>query len=135
MDAEKIRDWMIRQFKMRMEKASGGEEHRNSRIIAAVKAYIRQNYANPDLTLDEIAEYVHLNTSYLCTAFKQETGNTIKNYITDIRIEAAKKQLDEGNGKIYEVGLSVGYQSGQYFSQVFYRKVGVSPGDYRRYGG
>ncbi|RKJ43610.1 response regulator [bacterium 1XD8-76] len=135
MDAEKIRDWMIRQFKMRMEKSSGGEERRNSRIIAAVKAYIRQNYANPDLTLDEIAEYVHLNTSYLCTAFKQETGNTIKNYITDIRIEAAKKQLDEGNGKIYEVGLSVGYQSGQYFSQVFYRKVGVSPGDYRRYGG
>lgn len=135
MDAEKIRAWMIRQFKILTEKTAGSEERRNSRIIAAVKAYIRQNYADPTLTLDEIAEHVHLNTSYLCTAFKQETGNTIKNYITDIRIEAAKKQLDEGNGKIYEVGLSVGYQSGQYFSQVFYKKVGVSPNDYRRYGG
>ena len=100
-----------------------------------MKAYIRRNYADPELSLDEIAEYVHLNTSYLCTAFKQETGNTIKNFITDIRIEAAKKQLDAGNGKIYEIGTSVGYQSSQYFSQVFYKKVGVSPNDYRRYGG
>ena len=126
---------MIRQLqRLRLEHAKG-EEKKNSKIIASVKAYIRRNYADPELSLDEIAEYVHLNTSYLCTAFKQETGNTIKNFITDIRIEAAKKQLDAGNGKIYEIGTSVGYQSSQYFSQVFYKKVGVSPNDYRRYGG
>lgn len=134
-DAGRIREWMIRQFqRLRLEHAKG-EEKKNSKIIASVKAYIRRNYADPELSLDEIAEYVHLNTSYLCTAFKQETGNTIKNFITDIRIEAAKKQLDAGNGKIYEIGTSVGYQSSQYFSQVFYKKVGVSPNDYRRYGG
>ena len=112
-----------------------GEEKKKSKSIASVKAYMGRDYADPELSLDEIAEYVHLNTSYLCTAFKQETGNTIKNFITDIRIEAAKKQLDAGNGKIYEIGTSVGYQSSQYFSQVFYKKVGVSPNDYRRYGG
>lgn len=134
MDAYRIRDWMIGQFR-KLRQIHAGDEKKNSKIVASVKAYVRKNYANPELSLDEIAEYVHLNTSYLCTTFKQETGNTIKNYITDVRIEAAKRQLDAGNGKIYEIGISVGYQSSQYFSQVFYRKVGVSPNDYRRYGG
>lgn len=134
-DASRIRDWMINQFEELGQKNARGDEKKNSKIIASVKAYIRKNYADPELSLDEIAEFVHLNTSYLCTAFKQETGNTIKNYITDVRIEAAKNLLDAGNGKIYEIGLSVGYQSSQYFSQVFYKKVGVSPNDYRRYGG
>ena len=68
---------------------------------------------------------------YLCTLFKQETGTTLRCYISGVRIEEAKKLLSRGK-KVNEVYTAVGYSSSQYFSQAFFKLVGVYPNEYRK---
>lgn len=103
-----------------------------SRLIEESIKYIHNNYSNPNLSLSDIAENVHLSVGYLCVLFKSETNTTIKNYIVDVRIDEARKLLAEGYDKIYYVANSVGYVSSQYFSQVFFKKVGMYPNEYRK---
>lgn len=103
-----------------------------SKPIESAVAYIRRNYSDPNLSLTEIAAYVHLSEGYLSTNFKRETGITVKNYLTDVRIDAAKKMIDSGNYHIYEVAEATGYRSSQYFSQAFQKKTGIFAKDYRK---
>ena len=110
----------------------GTSSERFSRPVESAVSYIRRHYANPDLSMDEIAEHVRLSSGYLSANFKKEVGITVKNYITDVRIDAAKKMMDAGNYRIYEISQAVGYRSSQYFSQAFQKKTGIFPKDYRR---
>lgn len=106
-----------------------------SRIVADAEEYIYRSFRNPDLSLNDVAAYVHLSPGYLSSEFKKETGVTLKSYLTDVRIDAAKKMMDEGKYKIYEICSAVGYNSSQYFSQAFYKKTGMFPTEYSRQGG
>ena len=106
-----------------------------SRVISDAVEYICRSFRNPDLSLNDVAAYVHLSPGYLSGEFKRETGVTLKSYLTDIRIEAAKKMMEDGNYKIYEICSAVGYNSSQYFSQAFYKKTGMFPTEYSKKGG
>lgn len=105
-----------------------------SRPVSDAIAYVRAHYSEPELSLNDVADSLHLSVGYLCMLFKQETGVTLKNHITDVRIEEAKRLLRTGHAKIYEICTAVGYPNSQYFSQVFYKKVGMYPAEYRRTG-
>lgn len=131
LDAEKIFQWFIEQFD-KLNSYVIDEDCHYSKAIKDSIEYIHGNYRNPDLSLNEVADYVNLSAGYLSGAFKREVGDTLKNYITDVRINAAKNLIEQGNHKIYEIGMEVGYRSSQYFSQVFYKKVGMFPAEYRR---
>lgn len=106
-----------------------------SRPVSDAIAYVRAHYSEPELSLNDVADSLHLSVGYLCMLFKQETGVTLKNHITDVRIEEAKRLLRTGHAKIYEICTAVGYPNSQYFSQVFYKKVGMYPAEYRKTGG
>ena len=131
LDAEKICGWFVDQLD-RLNTYTLTNVHHYSRPIVETIEYIYHNYRNPDLSLNDIADHVHLSVGYLSGAFKKEVGITLKNYITDVRIESAKKLMEKGNYKIYEICSAVGYHSSQYFSQAFYKKVGMFPTEYRR---
>lgn len=106
-----------------------------SRVISDAVEYICRSFRNPDLSLNDVAAYVHLSPGYLSGEFKKETGVTLKSYLTDVRIEAAKKMMEDGNYKIYEICSAVGYNSSQYFSQAFFKKTGMFPTEYSKKGG
>lgn len=106
-----------------------------SRPVSDAIAYVRAHFSEPELSLNDVADSLHLSVGYLCMLFKQETGVTLKNHITDVRIEEAKRLLRTGHAKIYEICTAVGYPNSQYFSQVFYKKVGMYPAEYRKTGG
>ena len=93
-----------------------------SRPVSDAIAYVRAHYSEPELSLNDVADSLHLSVGYLCMLFKQETGVTLKNHITDVRIEEAKRLLRTGHAKIYEICTAVGYPNSQYFSQVFYKR-------------
>ncbi len=131
LDAGKISEWFIEQFDKLNANIRVDDRHYSKAIKDSIE-YIHSNYRNPDLSLNEVADYVNLSAGYLSGAFKKEVGDTLKNYVTDVRIDAAKKLIEQGNHRIYEIGLEVGYRSSQYFSQVFYKKVGMFPAEYRR---
>ncbi len=103
---------------------------KNKKIVEVVKAYLQKNYYE-DISLNMISQITYLSPSYVCDLFKNESGESIINYLTRIRIEKAKILLKDIKVKTYEVGQQVGYEDPTYFSKVFKKAVGVSPSEYR----
>jgi two-component system response regulator YesN len=101
------------------------------RRIARIKDYIRAHHADPDLLVEIIAADAGLSESYLCTVFKQACGITVKDHLTQVRIERAKLLLRDGRDKLQAVALQVGFRDANYFSTVFKREVGITPREYR----
>ncbi len=100
-------------------------------IIKKVTKYIEVNYKE-QIKLSELANMVHVNSSYLSRLFKQETGYTLTELLTKIRIEKAKELLSLTNMRSYEIGIKVGIEDPAYFSQVFKKYTGVSPSEYKK---
>jgi len=117
-----------------LEKASN--EHRYSksrRIIRDVEEIIRKSF-HQNLTIQQLADEVFLSPGHLQTLFKKETGQTINDYITNVRLERAQYLLKQPAMKIYEVANQVGYQDTYYFTKIFKKMVGVNPIEYRERG-
>lgn len=100
-------------------------------IIFSIKEYISLNYTNELLSVKDIGNHVNLSTSYVCTIFKSETGQTLNQYITDFRIQKAKDLLSDPRYKITDISSKVGYADGNYFGKSFKKTVGLSPSEFR----
>lgn len=133
-NAETICRWLTEKTGELIGQMNVQRENAYSRTVSDAIAFVHTHYAQAELSLNDIADELHISVGHLCALFKQETGVTLKNYITDVRIEAAKRLLRKSHDKIYTICTAVGYQSSQYFSQVFYKKVGMYPAEYRKGG-
>lgn len=100
-------------------------------IIPLIKDFIASNYSDEALSIRDISEHVALSGSYICTLFKNATGLTLNQYISDYRIERAKELLSNPKNKISDISSSVGYSDGNYFGKAFKKRVGLSPSEYR----
>lgn len=132
LDCLHIKKWFEKQFDLLMKEKERVYQEGYSRTTLLAIEYIYRHYREHSLTIKDIAERVHLSIGHLCGLFKRETGKTLNSYITEVRIEAAKKLLSEGEMKIYEVSFAVGYQSSQYFSQIFLKMTGIFPTDWQK---
>lgn len=92
--------------------------------------YIDRNYKN-DISLDEVAEKIHLSSSYFSAYFKKHTGCNFVDYITKKRIDEAKKRLLDRDCRIADVAEEVGFREARYFARIFKNQVGVTPSQYR----
>ena len=108
-------------------KADSGENP----IVFQIKEFIRQNYGTASLSVPDVSEHVHLSPSYVCTIFKNETGQTLNQYLTDYRIKMSKQFLSDPRYKITDISSKVGYSDGNYYSKAFKKLVGLSPSEYR----
>ncbi|MFA5293187.1 MAG: PocR ligand-binding domain-containing protein [Phycisphaerae bacterium] len=88
--------------------------------------YIQQHYVEP-LSLDEIAHSAHLSVSRLSHIFKEQTGMTVIDYLTNVRIEHAKELLISTNKNCTEICFDAGYNNQSYFTRTFKEIVGVTP--------
>ena len=92
--------------------------------------FMEQNY-DKDLSLGEIAAYVHLSKEHLCRIFKENTSETVIGYLTTIRIYQARRMLLQHPEKAAgTIAMECGFRSASYFSKVFSDKVGMSPNAY-----
>ena len=112
------------------ERQAEGRDAAAQRIAAEVRRYIQTQYAHP-LTVQRIADAVHLSPAYLCTLYKRCTGETVLQYLTEVRMQAALSLLRTTELPIYAVAQRVGYQDYRYFKQLFQRCMRMSPLDYR----
>lgn len=94
--------------------------------------YLNRNYGNPKLRLNSVAKHIGLSDSRLSVIFKEDTGRTVGQFLTDIRINRAKQLLLEGNLRIYEIANRVGCGNSQYFSTMFYKETGMYPSQYKK---
>lgn len=103
--------------------------------ILRAKRFLADNYANPELTLKSVADYVGLNEKYLSTRFTKEAGTTFSAYLTDLRMQKAKNLMVSTDLRMYEISERVGYHNVEHFNRMFKKSFGVSPGDFRKNGG
>jgi two-component system, response regulator YesN len=98
--------------------------------IGAALAYMNEHYRE-DLAIDQVAKHVAMSTSHFSALLKQMTGSTFLEHMTEMRIHQACMLLSGTNMKTYEIANQVGYTDQRYFSQVFKRKMNMTPSEYR----
>lgn len=103
---------------------------RSSLVAENMKAYVRDNYMK-DISLQDAAKTMNYSDAYFCKLFKQCFDKNFITYLTEFRIEEAKKLLAEPSTNVKEIGSAVGYPDSNYFAKVFKRVEGVSPSEYR----
>ena len=94
--------------------------------------YIRQNYHEP-LNLNKLAEIANLSPYYYAHCFKEETGFSPMEYVTNTRLEQAKVKLIRTQKTVEEIADEIGYSSSSSFINMFVKKVGYSPKQYRKF--
>ena len=102
-----------------------------SKECALAKRYIDANYSK-NITLDSLAEITHINKFYLAHSFTECMGQSPINYLTEVRLAASKQQLTTSNMSIAQIATNNGFSSQSYFSQIFKKKVGITPQQYRK---
>ena len=120
--------------RMRQASATQVYEHHASgsdRSIEVALQYIRTHY-HADLSLEKVASIVYLNSVYFSQLFKQKTGQGFKEYVIHLRLEQAKQLLLNPKLKLADVAERIGYHDMRHFSQVFRKKYGVTPSEYRQ---
>ncbi len=103
-------------------------------VIKKSIEFIRQNY-NKKISLEEVASNVYLSSSYFSKVFKDEMKCNFNTYLNNVRIEKSKPLLLKKNINIVDISLLVGFEDQSYFTKVFKKVTGVSPGKFREYDG
>jgi two-component system response regulator YesN len=101
-------------------------------LVVGVRSYIHMHYQKA-IKLDDIADSLHFNSSYVSRMYKKETGESVIHYLNRYRVEKAKQLIESRAHKISEIGELVGIEGMSYFSSLFTKIVGVSPQQYRKH--
>ena len=112
---------IIDELPLAVEKAIG----KQSRL------YLEENFRKK-ITLDDIADTLHVNRSYLSRYYKNKTGVNLFDEILMKRVEKAKEYLQNTEMKTYEISEAVGVEDAGYFSKMFKKITGVSPKEFRK---
>jgi two-component system response regulator YesN len=106
------------------------KSHRE-RVIDDVKRYIEANFTK-QISLSDVAAAFNFTPNYLSHLFSGDSGENFVDYITNLRVEAAKEMLSLPDVKVFEVSEQLGFESPFYFSRVFKRCTGQSPSTYQQ---
>ncbi|MDO5292715.1 MAG: response regulator [bacterium] len=99
--------------------------------IARIKSYIGEHFTE-NITLEDIASYIGMNTSYMSVFFKKATGENFKAYLTKVRMKEALRLLMSTDMKSYELAAAIGYRDDKQFREKFKEMYGLSPQQYRK---
>ena len=100
-------------------------------VILKAKEYIDKNYADQNTTLTTVAEVVCLSPNHFSTIFSQECKTTFIEYLTNVRIENAKRLIRETDMKGYDIAYECGFSDPHYFSYIFKKNTGLSPREFK----
>jgi transcriptional regulator GlxA family with amidase domain len=107
-----------------------GQKAHEDEPVRKMQDYIELNYTEK-ITVEQLAHKFAIGRRNLERRFKKATSNTITEYIQRVKIEAAKKSLEQTRENINEVMYKVGYNDNKAFRTVFKRVTGLSPIEYR----
>ena len=105
--------------------------HMNDLKIAPVIDYMKAYY-NTTFDLDFLAAKFFISKFTICREIKNVTGLTFSEYLTQIRINSAKKMLENSKLSISEIARNVGYATPEYFSKTFKKELNLTPSEYRK---
>ena len=124
---------VLEEIERRLPGEQKGEEEKKevtNLMVQKAMDYIALNYSGK-ISLKEIAQELYLSPNYLSELFKRHTGKNISEYITQFRLERARRYLQQPEYKIGDVAELVGFSDQRYFSSMFKRRYGMTPNEYR----
>lgn len=114
-----------------MKAIENGRRDNCQLLVEQANAYLQNNYANRDLSLNLISSHLHISPSYFSAVYKRETGETFISALLRIRMEKASDLMITTNLKNFEIASQVGYDDPHYFSVCFKKYYKKSPNDFR----
>ena len=109
------------------KKIAGGQQ-----VILKIKETVKQSFADPNLSIYKISEFVGISEKMLTSLFKEHVGMNLSDYIEEIRLNHAKLKLSQTEESIEDIAIRCGYNSGHSFRRAFKRNVGSSPSEFRK---
>ena len=106
------------------------ETERMNQVAEKIRTYIRENYMN-EISMQDAARQFNYSDAYFCKLFKQCFDQNFTSYLTNFRINEAKRLLKDKNISIKDAGMKVGYYDSNYFAKVFKRVTGMITSEYR----
>ncbi|MFR0585539.1 helix-turn-helix domain-containing protein [Lactobacillus porci] len=100
-------------------------------LVNKAEQFMQENLATIR-TVQEVAEYLGINQSYLMHLFKANTGLSVKQYLTQLKLEEAKRRLIFGKQNLAEIAVDLGYKEQSQFSRNFKKLYGITPLEFRR---
>ena len=104
-----------------------GKESLTDRVIH----YLKRNHTS-SVSLDDICKHFSCSRSLISHSFKKQTGKSIKEYLTELRLEDARSLLSYSSLSITEIAFLAGFSDSNYFSNIFKKQTGLSPMAYRK---
>jgi len=105
-------------------------ESSNNILVQRICGYLSRNY-DQKVSIQDLCHIFNISPRHLNRLFKQETKKTVIEMLHSIRIEKAKQFLLETDDKVIDVAIRVGYDDSAFFSKLFRKMVGCSPGKYK----
>lgn len=124
-------DWMTTLCSQVCQKLDTSLQSYHNQVYNVALSYIKQNFENSSLCLNDIAHHANISPAYLSSLFKKVSGQSISDTISGLRMESACHYLASGNLSLKEISLKCGYANQYYFSNSFKKKLGISPSAYR----
>lgn len=114
------------------QSGGGGSTSGSGKIVHRVEQMIRDCYGDKGFSLQAAADRLEVSLSHLSRLFKKETNQNFMEYLTEVRIQEAKKLLAGTGLKNNEIADRIGFYGVGYFSQVFRKKCRMTPSEYRQ---
>jgi two-component system response regulator YesN len=124
---EYVKNMLAEAVRLRDEK----QQNQGKKVLQTALDYIGENYAQTSLSLNEVANVIGVSPNYFSGMFSQEMNMTFVEYVTNKRMEQAKRLLREQQLSSAQTAAAVGYKDAHYFSFVFKKTVGMSPREWR----
>ena len=127
---EQVEQWMLESLDCVMDHMLESRDSVNIQVINKACEYIVEN-CHKNVSLEEVAQTVHLSRFYFSRLFKQEKGCNFVDFISNVRIDRAKLLLKNSDYNVVRIAVEVGYQDASYFSRVFRQATDMTPNQYR----
>jgi len=101
-------------------------------MLAEMRAYIQENFADPDLSLKHLSDRFQISGKYASYLFKLEYDMKFVDFLVQLRMQQAERLLAETDETVQSIALQVGYANSITFGRVFKRMTGVTPGEFRK---
>ncbi|WP_158602265.1 helix-turn-helix domain-containing protein [Cohnella endophytica] len=127
LNVSEVRDWLLLFMKEAVAEAEQISKKSKKTEIVDAQRYV-QLQLHRKITLEEVADHLHLNPSYFSRLFKKESGENFIEYVTRLKMEKAKELLGESGHTVEKIALQLGYDNKSYFVKLFKQHYGTAPG-------
>lgn len=113
-----------------IEKVSSIESTSQNEAIFKAQKYVL-SHLDQKISLKDVSEFLHFNTSYFSRMYKKETGESFIEYVTRVKMEKAQELLENTTKSVEQISIELGFDSKSYFLKTFKKNTGLSPQEYK----